>query len=114
MMTPLLLTFMLAPATDAAPPRVQAQFVKLAPYPDTPGRTVGQPRAVVLIHGLALHPLSEEKAVKPRLRFWQAADAPLVKRLARDADVYAFAYGQNLPVEQIAADSPLPGHVREL
>ena len=115
-MTPLLLFF--ATAAVAAPPDapapVQVQFAKVAPNPDTPGRTTGQARAVVLIHGLALHPISEAKAIKPQMRFWQVPESALVKRLARDADVYAVSYGQNAPIEQLATDSPLPGHVRSL
>ena len=37
---------------------------------------------------------------------WQKADSPLVKELARNADVFAFAYGQN-PLDTILRHSKL-------
>jgi pimeloyl-ACP methyl ester carboxylesterase len=113
-MPTLLLLLATAQAVSPAPATVQVRFVKVAPHPDTPERTTGQARAVVLLHGLSFHPFREEKAVKPHFHFWQQPDSALVKRLARDADVYAVAYGQNVPVEQLASDPTLPRHLREL
>jgi pimeloyl-ACP methyl ester carboxylesterase len=93
---------------------VQTLFQKAAPEPGGHGTPQPRERAVVLIHGLGLHPLSHEKAVKPRLRSWQQPESALVHRLARDSDVYSLAYGQNASVEQIATSSDVPRHIRGL
>lgn len=58
-------------------------------------------RAVVLIHGLLARPLHPAKAEKPDPHTWQKADAPLVKALAEDADVFGVSYAQTVPMDLI-------------
>src|SRR5947209_13861202 len=65
-------------------------------------RSVAQPRAVVLIHGLRLHPFSGRGAARADWHSWQKPDSPLVRTLGVDVDVFAFAYSQDVPLETIA------------
>src|SRR5262245_44306630 len=117
-MMPLLLTLLMTPPPAQVVPvahaHVQTLFVKVGPRPNVVQRTEGQDRAVVLIHGLGLHMISQEKAVKPYLRPYQQPDSALVHRLARDSDVYALAYGQNAPIEVIATSPAIADHIRWL
>ena len=79
--------------------------------PETPpDRT----RAVVLIHGLFVHPVRPAKASQPWLRDWQEAKSDLVKALAKDSDVFAFAYAQTAPVDEIAHGAGLQDAVARL
>jgi pimeloyl-ACP methyl ester carboxylesterase len=109
-------TLLLALLTVQMPSKttVEVLFVKVGPNARVVGRSAGQERAVVLIHGLALHPLAKDKASKARLRPWQQQDSALVKEVARHADVYALAYGQTAACERIAESLPLLEHVRGL
>lgn len=66
-------------------------------------RSAGEARAIVLIQGLAIHPFSNKNVPKAVFRDWQKMDSVLVKALAEEGDVFAFAYGQNVAVEEIAA-----------
>ena len=59
-------------------------------------------RAVVLVHGLHLHPIQPEKVSKPWVRDWQEPKSELVKTLAPDFDVFAFSYAQTAAVDEIA------------
>jgi pimeloyl-ACP methyl ester carboxylesterase len=96
---------------------VQTRFVQVAPQEQPSAewqRSTGQKRAVVLIQGLKPHPFSKENVEKPTFRDWQKPGSILVKRLAADADVYAFAYGQNAPVDNIADHHALWGGVLKL
>ncbi|MFQ3591872.1 MAG: alpha/beta fold hydrolase [Gemmataceae bacterium] len=106
--------FALSMLLPAAEPPLESLFVKAGPNPFVVGRTPGQTRAIVLIHGLSLHLFSREKIVQARPRTWQAATSPLVHRLAREGDVYAFAYSQTAPVERIAERTELVRHIRRL
>jgi pimeloyl-ACP methyl ester carboxylesterase len=95
----------------------QTLFGQVAPAPAPGGtlvRSAGQDRAVVLIHGLHLHPLDDDAVPQPELSSWQQPDATLVKALQRDADVFAFAYGQSVPVEDVAELPGLGDGVRRL
>jgi pimeloyl-ACP methyl ester carboxylesterase len=101
----------------AAPPeaaRVETIFKKVAPAEPATGRTPRQSRAVVLIHGLSVSPLNKDRALHAIMRSWQLPDSLLVKELVRHADVYALAYGQNTPVEQVPEATGLPRHIRAL
>jgi hypothetical protein len=85
---------------------LETKFVQVAPTARQGTafeRSNGQERALVLIHGLRAHLFSSRNVVKPELHGWQEPDSTLVKLLAKDADLYAFAYGQNVPVERIGA-----------
>jgi pimeloyl-ACP methyl ester carboxylesterase len=116
-MWPIVLTVLThaAPAQLAplpVPVAVQTSFVKVAPKGAE--RTPGRDRAVVLIHGLGLQMISQEKAVKPYLRRWQQPESELVRRLARDSDVYALAYGQNATVDTVASSPDIIRHIRSM
>ena len=107
---------LLAALPASADNKVETLFVKVAPTPLTAGRSADRDKAVVLVHGLGLHPFSSDKALRAKLHVWQQADSPVVKKLGEQADVYALAYGQNASIDRIAADPSLVrylGHVRK-
>jgi pimeloyl-ACP methyl ester carboxylesterase len=58
-------------------------------------------RAVILIHGLTLRLFSKGGARTAEFKSWQQPDSPLVKKLAQQADVYAFAYGQTTAADEV-------------
>lgn len=96
---------------------VETQFVQVAPQERPSGewrRGAGRRRAVVLIQGLLVHPFSKENVEKAPLRAWQKPGSPLVQRLSPDADVYAFAYGQSVAVDEIADHHSLWGGLLRL
>jgi hypothetical protein len=111
-----MLTLLLALLTaQAVPPKtVEVLFVKVGPNARVVGRSAGQQRAVVLIHGLVLHPIAKDKATKAELRSWQHQDSNLVKEVSRHADVYSLAYGQTAACEHIAQSPLLLDHLRGL
>lgn len=76
-------------------------------------RTPKQPRAVVLIHGFHYH-LTNKNVPKAEFRPWQRADAAIVKEMAKHADVFVFAYGQNVPLDTIVKESKLGDSVAHL
>ncbi len=76
-------------------------------------RTPQRTQAVVLIHGYYLH-LQDQSVPRPEFRPWQRADSPLVKELAKHADVYLFAYGQNADVDTIVKESKLGENIAQL
>src|SRR5439155_1564859 len=100
----------------AAPPLVvESRLIQVAPLPPRPGQRVARhERAIVLIHGLALHPISKEKAHRAELRPWQQPASALVKRLAKEGDVFAFAYAQTVAVEDVHRATDLAGQLRGL
>lgn len=63
-------------------------------------RSPQQKRAVVLIHGLDVR-FETALVSRPVLQDWQKPDCLTVKTLARDGDVFAFAYGQNTRLEDV-------------
>ncbi len=99
-----------------AAPAIETQFVQVAP--DRPQRrwwsTPGQTRAVVLIHGLYVHPFSKTNVTRAHLHSWQTPNCLLVKRLAADADVFAFSYAQTVSADEVAECPELEGQVRRL
>src|SRR5438034_1526306 len=93
----------------APEPAVETRLVRVAPQlrvagfmPAVPLRTPGVVRAVVLVHGLRPHPLSDTNVWEPELSAWEEPSSPLVKILSADADVYALGYAQNVPVDDVA------------
>src|SRR5579883_2491750 len=113
MLTPLLALLTLAPM----PAPVESRFAQVHPMPvrpDTFERRSEQRRVVVLIHGLRMHPISRTRVEQAEFRTWQQPGSRLVLQLGSHADVFAFAYGQNAPVEQIAMRTGLPERVRLL
>ncbi len=91
---------------------VEVQFVQVAPAErawEDWRRSAGERRAVVLIQGLKPHPFSKDAPARTELRDWQRPGSSLVRRLAADADVYAFCYGQTVAVDDIASHPALWG-----
>jgi len=98
-------------------PCVDIEFVQVAPQPRDAKqfqRSPGQDRAVVLIHGLRLHPFSTSNVNKAEMSSWQKPKSSMVTTLAKDADVYALAYSQNAALDTIAELPEVVGRVREL
>jgi hypothetical protein len=96
---------------------VETQFMQSYPLPCDAAifeRSKDQTRAVVLLHGLRAHLFSEGSVATPSFHDWQRNPSQLVQMLAKDADVYAFAYGQNVPVNEIARTPELAANLRRL
>ena len=109
---PTLCTFVLF-----APEPIDTKFVQVTPiYRETVPweRTVRQKRAVVLLHGLMAHPFSSGKVVKAEWHSWQRPESTLVKALASESDVYAFAYSQNVAVDDIVGTRGLGDGIARL
>jgi pimeloyl-ACP methyl ester carboxylesterase len=83
---------------------IETQFVQVAPSPAQRQwwNAAQKARAVVLIHGLLVHPFSKTNVGRAHLHSWQLPDCLLVKRLAQEADVFAFAYAQTVSADDIA------------
>ena len=92
------------------------RFEQVAPQPIgeqfVPSRN--QSRAIVLMHGLVLHPFSEKRAKMPLMRKWQLPDSHTVRTLAKIGDVFSFAYSQTMHVDTIAERCGLLGYICEL
>jgi pimeloyl-ACP methyl ester carboxylesterase len=104
------------PAPPTADP-VQTQFVQVHPnHKDVwvLQRSPRQARAVVLIHGLHVHPFRNEAAAKATFSGWQQPGSTLVEALSKQADVFAFAYSQNVAIDEIAGVPYLAESVRRL
>src|SRR5262245_18704476 len=95
-------------------PAVKVIFVKAGPTPFVVGSSPGQTRAVVLIHGLGLHPFVKDKVIQAKPRSWQLPTSPLVHSMAKSADVYVFAYRQTVAVEKVADESGLARSIGQL
>jgi pimeloyl-ACP methyl ester carboxylesterase len=96
---------------------VDTCFVQVAPLAEVAAvvnRSDDQERAVVLLHGLRVHPFSSRKVRQADFQAWQEPGSRLVDTLAAEADVYAFAYSQNADLETIAAEPALAEHVQAL
>jgi pimeloyl-ACP methyl ester carboxylesterase len=98
----------------AAPPETRIVEVAPALKGDQLQRSKGQDRAVVLIHGLRAHFFSGSKVNKAEMHEWQHPDSLMVKALAKEADVFAFCYGQTTAAEDVADLPDLGGAVRAL
>jgi pimeloyl-ACP methyl ester carboxylesterase len=87
-------------------------------YPDRFGkvmeRSFGQPGAVVLIHGLKIHPLQGGLAARAEFHAWQAPKSTLVQMLGKGADVFALAYNQTADLETISRAPGLDNAVAKL
>lgn len=98
-------------------PCVEVEFVQVAPRPREAKqiqRSPKQVRAVVLIHGLRLHPFSTSNVNKAEMSGWQKPKSNLVAALAKDADVFALAYSHNASLDTIANLPELVQHLRQL
>jgi pimeloyl-ACP methyl ester carboxylesterase len=104
---------------DPCPVEVATELWRVAPdggdkpwvVPDAPSVKT---RAVVLLHGLFVHPVRQSKAAKPWRRDWQESKSELVKALAPDFDVFAFTYAQTVSLDEIAKSSGLRDAVAKL
>lgn len=98
-----------------AGPSVESIFLPAAPLPvgGKWARTPQQPCAVVLIHGFHYH-LLEKSVPKAEFRPWQHPDSALVKELAKHADVFTFAYGQNTSLDAIVRTSTIGENITQL
>jgi pimeloyl-ACP methyl ester carboxylesterase len=76
-------------------------------------RTPNQMRAVVLVHGFHLR-INEKSVPKADLRYWQHAEMALPKELGKHADVFSFAYGQNVALETVLKESQLARNIAQL
>lgn len=76
-------------------------------------RTPKHTQAVVLIHGFHWHVLNAS-VPKAELRPWQKPDSTIVRELSKNADVFVFAYGQNVPLDVVVKDSKLGISVAQL
>jgi len=95
--------------------QIETKFQQVHPSPrDRMERTPGRLRAVLLLHGLRLHPINNAKVYEPHFSDWQLPGSPLVKSLGKDADVFAYAYGQNTRLEKIAEYPALASAVGKL
>jgi pimeloyl-ACP methyl ester carboxylesterase len=97
--------------------RVESKFEQVSPEPPPGklmGRWPGQKRAIVLIHGLHVHPFSKDNVLKPLMRDWQKRDSKLVHELGGAGDIYAFAYAQDVQVDEVASGSSLGDDIRAL
>ena len=96
---------------------IDTRFEQVYPPPkmrEMMDRTPTQHRAVLLIPGLRVHSFSNTKVHQAMLHDWQATTSHLVQGLGKNADVYAFAYAQNVPVEVIAQHPALAGCIQKL
>src|SRR5262245_7646701 len=96
-------------------PVVQTRCEQVAPAPagEVWARSPKQDRAVLLIHGYRVQ-LQDQTVARAELRGWQKPSATLVKELAPHADVFAFAYGQDVPIDTIVARSTLRSDVARI
>jgi pimeloyl-ACP methyl ester carboxylesterase len=91
-------------AVEKPADKPETRFVQVHPArkePEPFARSPGKRRAVVLIHGYWLH-FNNNQVGRAILKDWQDKGSVLVTTLGKDSDVFAFAYGQTVPVEQVA------------
>ncbi len=111
-----LFTFLLLTLV-AAPSQLETKFLQVAPVPGTTStleRSAGQTRAVVLVHGLRMRDLLTNHLNKADFEGWQQPQSTLVQTLKKDADVFGFAYSENLAVDRIAETTELADSVRRV
>lgn len=100
----------------ASTPTIETQFVQVTPAKESspwwnaPRKT----RAVVLIHGLLVHPFSKNNVTHAHLHGWQKPDCLLVKQLSQDAAVFAFSYAQTVAADEVAECPELEKHIWKL
>ena len=108
-------TALLALAMFSPEPAVETKCVQVAPRISSGlRRSDGVSRAVVLLHGLRPHPISDTNVWEPGLSGWEEPFSPLVKALAADSDVFSLGYAQNVSVDDVARARGLARHVADL
>jgi pimeloyl-ACP methyl ester carboxylesterase len=104
------------PAEHPGLEQLETRFIQVHPAlvdPTKPVKSKNHDRAVLLIHGYWLQ-LSKDKVGKAKFKDWQAAGSHLVSALAQESDVFAFAYGQCVGIEEIAQHPSLAAAVAQL
>jgi len=107
----------LAAAQSRQADSIDSRFIQVHPLPsDESGlkRSLEQTRAVILIHGLQVHPVSNLQVNKAAFKSWQKPRSVMVEALAREADVFAFAYSENAALEEVVSASGLRDDVAKL
>lgn len=97
--------------------QLKTDFAQVAPSPADKSkieRWDGQTRAIVLIHGIRIHPFSADKVERADFHGWQDEGSTLVKALAKEGDIFAFAYSQNVAVDDVAECDALRGDLKRL
>jgi hypothetical protein len=96
-------------------PVVESRFEQVEPVPNDGSitRSRAQTRAVILIHGFRLS-LRTSSVGRADFRPWQRPHSVLVNELGLDSDVFAFAYGQDVPLDEIVAKGKLDEHIKGL
>ena len=95
---------------------VEIRFEQVYPNRGNEGmeRSPQQARAVVLIHGLKIHPLHGSLATRAEFHSWQQPGGLLVQTLGKNADVFALAYCQNVDLDTISQSPALERAVAKL
>jgi pimeloyl-ACP methyl ester carboxylesterase len=110
------LTTLLALSAVAGAP-IETYCVQVAPVPRPLSEAVRSPnreRAVLLVHGLRIHPFNRENVNRATLHDWQKPHSLMVTRLSKDSDVYSFAYAQNAAVDDVANVPDLKASIQHL
>src|SRR4051812_38634581 len=87
------------------PEPIETKLIQVHPVPadgTVLERSKGQDRAVLLVHGLRLNPLAGAKVHQAHFHEWQKPGSVFVKALGKDADVFAFSYGQSVPLSEVS------------
>jgi pimeloyl-ACP methyl ester carboxylesterase len=108
-----MLALVLAAVIAEADP-VETRFEQVQPPAAAVERSKGVPTAVVLIHGLRVHPVHREKIRAATFHEWQEPGSSLVRKLSQEADVFSFAYGQDVPVSEVAESTGLGDAIKQL
>jgi pimeloyl-ACP methyl ester carboxylesterase len=97
---------------------VETRFVQVAPQHAEEAsfqRSPGQDRAIVLIHGLQIYPITTKiNITRASFQKWQRPDSKFVAIMQKCADVYAFAYSQNVAMEEIAGVASFADNIQRL
>jgi hypothetical protein len=85
---------------------IPTEFWQVAPgyrcQPDSTNLHECKDRAILLIHGLQIHPIRPALAARPDFHSWQEPNSDLVCTLAKESDVFSFAYAQITPLDAVA------------
>lgn len=91
------------------PPPIESKLEQLVPLPISmidkshrPHRRNEITRAVILIHGLRVQPVSAAAVHRAEPSLWEMPQAPLVQALSKDNDVYGYHYAQTTSVDDVA------------
>jgi pimeloyl-ACP methyl ester carboxylesterase len=96
---------------------VAAELIQIVPSTNSGSpfqRSPGQNRAIILLHGFHVLPFHKAYANQAVFHSWQKFGSKLVQELTRQGDIYAFAYSQNVAIEEIAGVPDLADNIRKL